>query len=254
MLRIASIALVAAMAAASVAYAATGGSASPRKGATYADAAARTLRAPTMRFAVDVRIVRNAHPAALHVRGATAPDALQLRLKLDDAKAADGTVLPGTNGAVVVDGPFLYERAPAGMVVGKLQWLRENLDDLNPSSPNLKNIEHMTPRSLLRILDRTHMRPTGDPGVFSGRLAYDDPVVRNRLGSLTGDVEFRRLRAMALVGTDGRVHRVRITGVTADGKTTLRVLAYLHKFGAPVKVKPPAQDTFLDLKREQLAQ
>lgn len=250
-LLIGGLALTAA-ASAAFAFAATGGTAA-RPATSYADAAKRTLRAPTHRFAVDVKVMKDAQPLAMHVRGASAPGALKLRVKMDDAKRSDGSVVPGMNGAILVDGPFLYERAPAGMVVGRVRWLRLHLADLSPSDPNLRNINDLTPRSLLQVLDQARMRPTGDPGVFTGRLPYDNAVVRNQLGPLTGDIEFRRLRATVLVGTDGRVHRVRITGRTADGSTSLRLMAYLYAFGQPVTVKPPAQGAFLDPKREQLA-
>lgn len=253
MRRLVLIAGLSAAVAASVTFAATGGTVA-RRGPSYADAASRTLRATSQRFAVDVRITKAARPLALHVRGALAPGTLKLRLTTEDAKAADGTVVPGIAGAVIVDGPFLYERAPSGTIGGKQQWLRLHLADVSPSSSTLRNIRSMTPPSLLRAIGEARMRPTGDSGVFSGRLPYDDPIVRRGLSALTGDIEFRRLRAMVLVGTDGRVHRVRVTGRTADGSTRLRLQAYLYAFDRPVKVKPPAQDAFLDLKREQLSE
>jgi hypothetical protein len=251
MRRLALIAGLALAAAASVAFAATGGTAAG-SAPSFADAAKRTLRAPTQRFAVDVWITRDAEPVTLHVRGAVAPDALKLRLKMDDRTTADGTVVPGMDAAILIDGPFLYERAPSGMNVGKVRWLRLHLADLSPSSEDLRTIRNLTSHALLRVLGQARMRPTGDAGVYSGRLAYDDPIVRRGLGSLTGDIEFRNLRATVLVGTDGRVHRVRITGRTADGSAHLRLMAYLYAFGLPVKVKAPPQDAFLDLKREQL--
>jgi hypothetical protein len=246
------LALVSA-ASAAFAFAATGGTAA-RPARSYADAAKRTLRVPSHRFAVDVKVTKGAQPLTMHVRGASAPGALKLRLKMDDAKRADGSVVPGMKGAILIDGPFLYERAPDGMALGKIRWLRLHLADLSPSDKNLRNINDLTTRSLLQVLDQARMRPTGDPGVFSGKLAYDNPVVRNRLGSLTGDIEFRHMRATVLVGTDGRIHRVRITGQTADRSTSFRLMAYLYGFGEPVKVTPPAQGAFLDPKREQLAQ
>jgi hypothetical protein len=173
---------------------------------------------------------------------------------MDDAKRSDGTIVRGMKGAILIDGPFLYERAPAGMVLGKVRWLRLHLADLSPADPNLRNIQGLTSRSLLEVLDQARMRPTGDPGVFSGALPYDNAIVRNHLGPLTGDIEFRQLRATVLVGIDGRVHRVRITGRTADRSTSFRLMAYLYAFGVPVTVKPPAPGAFLDPKREQLAQ
>jgi hypothetical protein len=252
MRRLALIAGLAAAAAASVAFAATGGTV-PHRAGGYADAANRTVRATNERFAVDVRITKNTRTLALHVRGATGPGELKLRMKLDDAKAADGTKIPGMNGAIIVDGPFLYERAPNGMSVGKLHWLRTRIADLGPSSTSLRTIHGLTPDALLQVLGQTRMRSTGDAGVYGGSLAYDNPVVRRGLGALTGDIEFRRLYAMVLVGIDGRVHRVRITGRTADGSAKLRLLAYFYAFDKPVHVQPPAQEAFLDLKQELLA-
>jgi hypothetical protein len=237
---------------AAFAFAATGGTAA-RPARSYADAAKRTLRAPSHHFAVDVKVTKSARPLTMHVRGASAPGALKLRLKMDDAKRPDGTVVPGMNGAILIDGPFLYEQAPEGMIVGKVHWLRLHLADLSPSDPNLRNIQYLTSRSLLQVLDQARLRPTGDPGVYSGALPYDNPIVRNQLGPLTGDVEFRHLHATVLVGTDGRVHRVRITGRTADLSTSFRLMAYLYAFGVPVKVTPPAPGSFLDPKQQELA-
>jgi hypothetical protein len=95
------------------------------------------------------------------------------------------------------------------------------------------------------------MHPVAD-GVFRGTVAYDDRVVRRGLSSLTSDIEFRDLRITAWVGRDGLLHRIRLTGRTADRSTALHLDARLYAFGSRVRVQPPAADAFLDPKREQL--
>jgi hypothetical protein len=54
------------------------------------------------------------------------------------------------------------------------------------------------------------------------------------------------------VGRDGLVHRLLITGHTADRASTLALSARLFAFGKPVHVKPPAPGTFVDDKLGQL--
>ena len=242
-----------AAAAASVAFAGSGDTTKRHARPSYADAAARTLRATSERFSIDVTIVKNLRTVALHLNGAEGPGKLKLRLRLEDAKLGEGAPVPGVAGAVLIDGPFLYEHAPSGMVVGKLQWLRERLSELDPSAENLRNIRAMTPRSLLAVLGVARIRPTADRFVYAGWLPFDDPAVEGGLGPLTGDVQFRSLHAHALLGRDGRVHRIRITGKTADGRTTLTLLAHMYAFDRPVKVKAPPMDAFLDPKRELLS-
>jgi hypothetical protein len=189
-----------------------------------------------------VTVTNRSKATTFHVRGATAPGKLLLRFRMD----------PGMRGAIVIDGPFLYLRAPAGMLHGKVQWLRRRIADINPNSAELRNIHSMTPAALLDVFATTRMRPTGDVGVFEGRLPYDEPVVRRVIRSLAGDVEFRRLGAMALVGEDGRVRRLRISGLTADKSVQLDVLAYFYAVDKPVQIAAPSQDTFLDLKQQRL--
>lgn len=243
---------IVAAAAASVAFAASGDTTKRHPRPSYADAAARTLRARSERFSIDVTIVKNLRTVTLHVNGATGPGKLKLRLRLDDAKLGDGTPVPGVTGAVLIDAPFLYQHAPSGLAVGKLQWLRERLSDVG-SSENFRNIRAMTPRSLLAVLESARIRPDGDAFVYGGWLPYDHPAVRRGLGPLTGDVQFRSLHTLVLVGRDGRVHRIRITGKTADGRTTLTLLAHLYAFDKRVRVKAPPMDAFLDPKRELLS-
>jgi hypothetical protein len=254
MRRILLIAPLAALVSASVAFAATGRTSV--RAVSLHDAMQRTAHVSSQRFAVDVRITKGRQPVTLHVRGASGPSALSMKMRTDDLTLPDGTVVPGMDGAVLVDGPFLYERAPNGMAVGKLRWLRQRLADLSPASPDLSNIRNMTPVTLLQVLGEARMQRVplhaGDAWVFRGALAYDDPVVRRGLSSLTGNVEFRGLRITAWVGGDRLLHRLRITGRTADGASALRLDARLYAFGRHVHVQPPALGSFLDAKREQL--
>jgi hypothetical protein len=60
------------------------------------------------------------------------------------------------------------------------------------------------------------------------------------------------LRITTWVGRDRLLHRLRITGRTADRSSTLRLEARLYAFGRRVHVQPPAPGSFLDAKREQL--
>lgn len=240
--------LAALAASASVGFLTTRSTAAPEP--TLARAAARTARSASQRFAIDVRITRSAKPLVLHVRGAAGPQAATVDLKLDDSRLPDGTVVPGVHGALLLDGPFLYERAPRSAAVGgKLRWIRLPVGDAH-SAGGLRSLRDLLPAALLRVLGRAHANPRG--GVYAGTLAYDDPLVRRGLSTLTGDVEFRRLRVTAWLGADGLVHRARISGNTADGSSTLRLDARLSAFGAPVQVTLPPQDALLDPVRERI--
>jgi hypothetical protein len=248
--RIALIACLAGLSAASVAFAATGGTAA--RHVSLGDAARRTMLVSTQRFAVDVHIAKDRQPLTLRVRGASAPSSLSVKMKMDDLQLPDGTVAPGMDGAVLIDGPFLYERAPRGMAVGNVRWLRQRLADLSPASGELRTIHNLTSRTLLQVLFEARMHRTGSR-MFRGTLAYDDAAVRRGLGSFTGNIEFRGLHVTAWVGNDRLVHRLRLTGRTADRSAALRLEARLFAFGRPVRVRPPAQGAFFDAKREQLA-
>ena len=70
----------------------------------------------------------------------------------------DGTTLPGTRSAALLDGPFLYERAPSGLAVfGAVHWLRLTVADLAPASPDLAAVNAMTPAPILRVLEAARM-------------------------------------------------------------------------------------------------
>jgi hypothetical protein len=185
----------------------------------------------------------------------TAKQTISVRLKMADMKLPDGTVVPGLSGAALLDGPFLYERAPSNVAVfGTLRWLRVPLSSLGAASPALRSLHDMTPAPLLRVLNESHaIARTAPAHVFSGPVAYDDPIVRDALTSLTGGLEFRHLRIAAWLGRDGLVHRVMLTGRTADGTRTLRLDARFFAFGRPVTVTPPALGTFVDKQESYLS-
>jgi len=218
-----------------------------------ADISARTLRATSLYFSMDVTIIKNLRTATLHVNGAVGPGKLTVRQRLVDETPSGGPPAAPVTGAALIDGPFVYEHAPSGLVGGKRQWLRQRLADLGPASKELRNIRGLAPRSLLVAMDRARIRATPDRFVYSGWLGYDGTAVRRGLGPVTGNVQVRSLYAVVLTGKDGRVHRIRITGKTADGTANILLLAHLYAFDRPVKVRAPAQNEYIDPKSELLS-
>jgi hypothetical protein len=242
---------IVAVAAVSATFAvAGGGHAAPKPGLLAA--VARTQAASSERYAIHVRLTRETTPMALHIRGQASPKTVSVALRMSDLRLDDGTVVPGPDGAALLDGPFLYERAPSNIALnGDVQWLRQRVATLAQSSEDLVAVRSMTPTPLLRMLRAARFAPhRGDAHVFHGSIAYDSPAMR-RLSQLTGKVEFRHLRVSAVVGRDGHVRRIVLTGRTADGATTLSLRARLYGFGKPVHVTPPKPGTFMD---EQLAE
>jgi hypothetical protein len=216
---------------------------------TIALAAARTLAVHTKHFAAEVEVAKNGLPFVLHISGASAPDTVAVQVRLD-AKQPDGSAEPVASGAAVRDGPFLYERGPGG----GSSWLRVQIATLQPGSPALQSLNDMTPEPLLRLLGKARAGLAKlPPGVFRGTLAYDDPTVVNALQGITAGTQYRSLRIAAWVGKDRLVHRIRLTGRTADGRTSLRIDARIFSFGRPVKVTPPKQGTFVDPQIARLA-
>lgn len=245
MRRSALIGAVAALAVATpVALAATGDEAA--RPASLADALAKTAQTRTQQVSAEVAIERGSGVLRLRIRSAALPGKLAAVVR-----AAEGTAEMDVG--LLLDGPFLYERAPKGMTMGGLRWVRLRVADLGPGAPGLRLVRSVSPGGLLELLGKARTRTTASPGVFRGSLAYDDPAVRSTLGALTNDVEFRFLRVQAWTGTDGRVHRMQLTGRTADGSATLRLTARFHGFGRAVRADPPPQRAFLDSGREVLA-
>jgi hypothetical protein len=226
--------------------AAAGASAAPKPGLRAA--LLRTAATKSQRYVFTVRITKDALPLELRVRGQQSGETISIRLMLSGAK------MPAANGATLLLGPFLYERAPSTVVdFDKLRWLRVHVADLSPGSVKLKAVHALTPAPLLRVLGRARMTQAG-PGsrLYRGTVAYDKPVVRSSLARLTGGTEYRELRISAYVGRDGLVHRLLITGRTADRATTLSLSARLFAFGRPVHVKPPPPGKFTDAKLVRL--
>jgi hypothetical protein len=238
------------LAAGAFAFAAAGGDRA--RDADAATANVRSAQAASVHYAVTVTLTKQKQPMTLHISGGSSRDALAVRLRLDEVKLKDGTTVPGTTGALRLRAPFLYERAPGGLAVLGKRWLRLSTDGLSPRSPTMSALRALTPSPLFRVVAETKLRPSGAPGSFAGRAAYDDPVVVTALNRLTGGLQFRALRVGVRIGADGLVHRIRIDGRTADGTTTLRLRAKLYGFGRPVEVVPPKPGTFVDAGLEQL--
>lgn len=227
------------------AFAASGGD--HARGADLAAANGKTARAASVHYTVSVTMTKKHQPLTLHIAGGASRDAVAVHLRLGDLTLRDGTKLPGTSGALLMSKPFLYERAPNGIAVfGNIRWLRLQVGSLSPHSEVLSTMRALTPSPLLRLVAQSQLRPTGVRGGFFGAVAYDDPVVRTALHALGGGIEFRGLHLYVQVARDGRIHTVRLTGRTADGKTTLSLVARLFGFGTPVKVVPPKPGTFMD--------
>jgi len=235
------------VAGASVAFAATGHAPTPRA-SSLAEAAARTAHVSTQRYAVDLRIVKNSVAHVLHARSAVAPGTVSVWLELAPVKLPDGTLIPGSDTEGLIDGPFLYERMPDGLAAqGSIDWLRVSITSLSPSDPALGGMHGMTAMPLLHVLGEAHAHPvTHNASLFRGTVAYDDPIVVTGLKMFTAGLQFRDLHLTAWIGPQGLVRRVRLTGHTADRKTTLLVNARLYAFGRPVYVTPPAEGTFMD--------
>jgi hypothetical protein len=234
------------------ALAAAGGGKSA--GVDVMKANAATARASSVHYSFTVKLLKKQQPLVLHISGGATRDAMAVHLRLADVTLSDGTTMPGATGAVMLSKPFLYERAPDGVAVyGNIRWLRLHVLNRSPRSQVLSTVRSMTPSPLLRIVAESRLHPVSTTGSFAGTVAYDDPVVRTALHTLGGGLEFRNLRVFVSVGkADGLIHRVQLTGRTADGKTGLSLRARFYGFGTAVTVKPPKPGTFMDQQLSQL--
>jgi hypothetical protein len=221
-----------------IAFAAARGGAASKPDLPHA--LARTSTVSSLHYTLHVRIRKDGMPLALRVRGAS--DAGRVSVHLASA---------GMTGAALLDGAFLYEEAPNGVAVfDKIRWLRLTVARLSPASQAMSAVRALTPAPLIRVVREARLVATS-PRVFRGAVRYDDPIVRRALRRLTGNLEFRGLRVTVSLGRDGRVHRVLLTGRTADKSATLALSAHLFGFGRPVHLVLPKPGTFMD---EQLAQ
>jgi hypothetical protein len=236
----------------SVALGAAGPGTKPRA-SSLAQAAARTAEVRTQRYALELRIVQDGIPHFMDAQSEVAPGTISVHLQLGGVVTSDGTVILGSETAGLIDGPFLYERMPEGLSRGRIEWLRVRIASLSPSHPALRGMHGMTAMPLLHVLAETRAHPvTRNASIFRGTVAYDDPIVVAALGPLTAGLQFRDLRVRAWIGPGGLVRHVRITGRTANRKTTFFVDARLFAFGRPVHVSLPAEGTFMDQALQQL--
>lgn len=237
-------ALITLVAAASLAgafaLAAAGGN--TKRAVDIRSATARTAEAPSVHYHVTVTLTKAHMPRTLHIDGASAPGQLRADLSLGRQ-----------TGTIMLDKNFLYQSAPQGIVVvGNFNWLRTDVGQLSPRSHTMATLRSLTPSPLLRIVGEAKLRPQAKPGVFAGTVAYDDPVVRTALRDLANGFEFRDLHLRVVVGRDGLLHRLLMTGRSPDRKTTFALRARLYGFGKPVLITPPAPGTFMDPRLEQL--
>lgn len=237
----------------SVAFAATGHATKPRA-TSLAAAAARTAHVSTQRFAVDLKIVKDSAPHTLHAHSAVAPNTISVHLALGEVTQPDGSIVPASETDGLIDGAFLYERMPLGLSMGPVQWLRINIASLSRSHPALRGMHGLTALPLMHVLGEARAHAvTRNASIFKGTVAYDDPIVVTAMRPLMAGLQFRDLRVTAWIGKDGLVHRVRITGHTADRSSTMLVNARLYAFGRPVHVTVPAEGTFIDEALQPLA-
>lgn len=198
----------------------------------------------SVRYSIVISVVRPSLPAQLTLRGVSGRGKLFV-----SARQASGS-----EAAAMIDGPFFYERAPNGVAVdGTIRWLRVPIDAIGRASAALNAVRTMTPAPLLRVLGESHATPTRESS-FAGKVSYDDPIVRSAITRLSGGIEFHDLRVTAKLGADGLIHNIRVTGITADGMTTLDIHARLFAFGRPVQLTPPAEGTFIDQQLVQLSE
>jgi hypothetical protein len=252
MRRTVSIGLAATLGAASVALASSGSTPKPRT-ASLAQAAARTAHVRTQRYSVVLTLVQDRTTRIVRASSAVAPGTISVQLELDAVTLPTGDIIPSSSTAGLIDGPFLYERAPDGLSVGGAQWVRVRLASIGSSSLALRGMHGMTAMPLMHVLGEARAHPiTRNASIFRGTVAYDDPIVVTALRPLTVGLQFRDLRVTAWIGPGGLVRHVKLTGHTADGRTKLLVDAYLFAFGRPVHVTPPAEGAFIDQSLLQL--
>src|ERR1700757_3810299 len=107
------IALVSTFLVASVSLAATGGT-KPRT-SSLTRAVRGTEAASSFRYSMVITVVRRKNPVnVVQVHGVSARGQLFVRVRQAKVVLADGTPVPGPEAVALIDGPFLYERAPAG--------------------------------------------------------------------------------------------------------------------------------------------
>jgi hypothetical protein len=165
-----------------------------------------TESAWSFRYAIAIAVARTEAPTTgLSIQGVRGRGQLFVHVRQ----------IPGRDAAAMIDGPFLYERAPSGVVVNRtIRWLRMPIASIGPASTVINAVRSLTPFPLLRVLGESHARATG-ANAFAGTVNYDDPIVRS---------------------------------------AALAIKARLYAFGRPVHLTPPAEGTFVDQQLLQLAE
>ena len=230
--------------AASVSLAA--GSGRSAKAQDFRGVVARTAGTRSLGFRLTVRIqdAQLARPYTLHASGAARGSSLEnLYVRIDNGPTAD----------TKLDGTFIYFRSTGTeSEIGPL-WVRERLATLKSRAPELALVHQVSAAAILRVLPFAVGVTSGSGGVFLAVLPYANPYVRVALAGLEGNTEFRDLRLTAWANRDGMLHRIRITGRTADGAKSISLVLGLGAYGKPVAVKPPAESHFLDVTLVKLA-
>jgi|SRR5581483_14235 len=216
-------------------------SASARPGPALTAAVVRTERARSEHYAIRVRLVQGGKRFSLRVRGQASARTISVSYSTGSLSAA-----------ALLDPTYLYERAPGGLAVDGMRWLRQPVASLAPGARELANVHALTPAPLLVVLRSAHGGLDAAGRVFRGTVDYDS-VSLHGIAVLLAGIQFRHLRISAFVGRDGLVHRLSLSGRTADGTARLALDAHLYAFGRPVHASPPKPGTFMDTELLQLA-
>lgn len=240
--------VVAPLAAGAVSVGALAGGHSARAAGPKPLDVARTAHEASVHYAVRVTLTKHDVPMTLHLSGGASRNQVAVHLRLDDLNVG-GATMPGATGELLLSTPYLYERAPGGVAVDGMRWLRLVASQ---HAGAVSTLRALTPAPLLRIVAETKLSSTHTAGGWSGAVAYADPVVATALHALSGGTQFRDLQLFVHVGTRGLIDSIRLTGRTPDRSMTLALHASLFGFGTPVDVVPPKPGTFLDTGLEQI--
>ena len=140
------------------ALAAAGGSAVPPLDVS------KTAHASSVHYSLAVRLQKQQEPFVLHIRGGASRDRVAVHLQLSSVTLRDGTTLPATTGAVMFNRPFLYERAPGGLAVNGMSWLRLQTSGMPQNSQALTSERAQTPSPLWHVTQESRLRPAGRGG------------------------------------------------------------------------------------------
>src|SRR5262249_3838835 len=130
-------------------WSSTGSARSQRLGS----AVRATESAPSFRYAIAISVTRaEAPPTGLSIHGVSGRGQPFVHVRQ----------IPGRDGAAMIDGPFLYERASSRVVVDRsIQWLRVPIASIGKASSVVNAVRSLTPLPLLRVLGESHAGPSG---------------------------------------------------------------------------------------------